>query len=654
MGMKAFGQKGRLSRGLSLMEVGLSLGLVALMGGYIANTISDQTQAQRAASSADMMSTVHDASTAYLRTYYQQLTALIPADGASSAMVFVGRPSAGAAVPGSTIVGLPSLQGGGFLPPSFIDKDAFRMHHQLLIRQSAPGILEGLIIQADDSILPGNGAAPAGTVLKDVDIGRMVARMGSFGGAEFTNNVNAANAGVVLGNSGSWATNAADWNSSLYPPVAGRAAATVSFGTAGLSSDYLDRYNIGVPEANTMRTGLNMGNNDINAARNYNATGNMINQGQIVAGMPSNLGHQGSVVMANGGFACAYNISGCTFWISDDGGFQDNNDGFITFQGNYATGGLRLSGAGNNLVVDGNSTVSGDSTVVGNANVDNSLSVNIDSFIGRDMHIGRNMNLTGDADIGGVLYANGNISTGQDLSAGRNLYVNNTATVGQDMNVGGNMYTTGFTSTNGDSYVGGNISSIGTIYSQAAISTAGNINAGGDIGASGSVYGQTGLSTGGDVNATYGSVNAGQNMSAGNQIYAGGNILSNASIGATQNLTAGGQIHANLAIGSNAQVIAGDYIETLNSGFYAPNGGVSVSGNLYSYNGGLVTSGDLNSINGGVFANQSIYSINGDLNGQNVNAQGTVNAAQVLRNGQSIDDIAKYWAQYCYATGGAC
>lgn len=343
--------------------------------------------------------------------------------GGTPLVIPAGRPAAGAAVPPGPTAALPSLQGGGFLSPGFVNRDAYRYRHVLLVRQPSAGMLDGLVVQVSDAEL-GLGS-DGGTAIRDTDLGRIVARMGPPGGARFATNLVPANAATVQGNGGSWVTPAADWAGSGLAPRTGRAAATVSFGNAAMLSDYLNRYDVGIPEANTMRAGLNMGGNDITAARNVTATGTL----QVGGGLYTPATFPGvSSYLGNGALACSSNATGCKFWISDDGGFADYNDGWIRYQGGYAGAGLSIEGAGNNLYVGGSSTTAG------------AVSAGLDVTAGRDVTGMRN------------------VASGQDIGSGRDLYVTRNANIGQDVDVGNTAYVRGRLSTSDDVVARGNVS----------------------------------------------------------------------------------------------------------------------------------------------------------------------------------------------------
>src|SRR3546814_8905656 len=88
------------------------------------------------------MSEVTDAARAYVTTHYDELLAL--AGTGSPVVVPVGRASYGTAIPAGPS-GLPSVQGGGFLPAAFIDRNPYGQRHTLLVKEPAVGELEALV-----------------------------------------------------------------------------------------------------------------------------------------------------------------------------------------------------------------------------------------------------------------------------------------------------------------------------------------------------------------------------------------------------------------------------------------------------------------------------------------------------------------------------
>ena len=512
-------------RGLGLIEIAIGIGLVGLISVAMMRTIEEQNQGQKAVNSALLIGNIQVASQDYLRTYNQQLLSATPVGGSAIAIP-VGRSDASSAPPPGPNSNLPSIQASGLLPPNFIDRDAFRYGHMLLVRQPVAGILEGLVIQA---------STPGALPIRDGELGRIVFRIGPNGGSIPSVRLNGATATRVQGNAGSWASDSALWASSGFQPLPGRAVATVSFGNAGLLSDYLNRYDIGVPEANTMRAGLNMGNNNITAAKDINAA-TLATTGAIQAGSGGAYGPAEfpglSMYMQNGGIACAGNADGCKFWISDDGGFADKNDGWITFQGQSANKGLSIDGVGNNLLVGGNTNTNGN------------LWVGMDSYTAGNAQIVKDLEVKGNIKGGGTLDMDG------DSRFGGSLFVRGPTTLNGGLTVNGT------TEINSDAYVRGNGSIDGDAQIGGNLYTAKTAIVGGELGVAGNIVGGNIVSSS-DIGAV-GSVNANKTVFANEQLATNGRIIAVGDIGSTQgNIeVANGGLHASKDINTNGNMTA--------------------------------------------------------------------------------------------------
>jgi len=319
-------------RGVGLLEIGLGLGILGIFLAGSLREVNSQAQDARAKNAADHLAQASAASKEYMRVYRTGLLAAT-APGGGPVVVRVGRSNATSAIPGgpSTASTLPSVQGGGFLHASYVDRNSYGGTHFLYVRQPVAGSLEGIV------------EARFGTGVTDRALGRIMSRLGAPGGA-ILSNPTAGSVGKIQGTGGAWEISNADrlalWNyggSDTGGVAVSFIANSSPVYNIGMSSqspleDYLYRNNIGIPEANTMRTALNMGNENINNAATVNAN---------------------RAVLQNGGMACAGNATGCNFRISDDGAFFDNNDGWVRFVGAYGGGGLTVEGAGNNLLVGG-------------------------------------------------------------------------------------------------------------------------------------------------------------------------------------------------------------------------------------------------------------------------------------------------------------
>ncbi|MGD7069372.1 shufflon system plasmid conjugative transfer pilus tip adhesin PilV [Acetobacter sp. AAB5] len=179
--------------------------------------------------------------------------------------------------------------------------------------------------------------------MDDRQVGLAMAKMGGNGGGVMKSPPPGVSSSNIQGSFASWSQPISTWASSGVTPTYGHVAYDLT--TSGSPvSEWLNRYDTGNPEANRMHTNIDMNNNSLNNTYAVNGDGNS----DIQMG---NSSHTGRVDMYNGGIACQGNATGCHFDISDDGGFYDQNDGWITYQGNNPGTGLKIKN--DNLDVQG-------------------------------------------------------------------------------------------------------------------------------------------------------------------------------------------------------------------------------------------------------------------------------------------------------------
>ena len=450
-------------KGISLIEVAMGLGIMSLVALGVVQVTNEQNEATRALGAASQLDTMRAATHDWVRANYQQLAANLPVGGAP-VLIPVARTVPGGAVPAPVTVGaatLPSLQGGGFVAATTIDRNAYGQSHAVMVRQPASGSIEALVLQT------------GGRPVRDADLGRIVQRVGQSGGARFVNVTAPGMATMVQGNGGAWMADSGTWTVGGVTPQVSRAAAVVSFGNASMLSDFLNRYDIGLPEANTMRTAMNMGGNDINNAATVRAN---------------------QAVLHNGGVACASNATGCSFWISDDGRLSDFNDGWIRFQGFSAGGGLAIEGTGANLWVQNNVGIGGGLDVAQNATVRNDLVTMRDTWTGRNSWVG------GDSGVGGSL------DVAQNATVRGNFAGLNDGLFGRNLNVVGRV--------NSAQVWSGYVNSTGNIDAAGSL----NVGQSASIWGPGGLFVQAGITTPGTVQAGFmrstGSVDAGMDLNA--------------------------------------------------------------------------------------------------------------------------------------------
>jgi type II secretory pathway pseudopilin PulG len=339
--------RSHLRFGFSLVEVALSLGIAGLALVAMAQGADDANRQVKDAATADRISQVYTATQQYL-TANPGLAATMTAG--TPVKILVGRTSSTGTAPAG------SLQALGFLPADFVDSNPYGQTHAVVLR--AEGAAPNTIVEALVQTV-------GGTTIRDVDLGRIAAKVGANGGVVDTSPPPGIAAGTMQGTGGGWSEAATAWTASGLTPSAGHAIA-VSYATqTDILQPWLYRNAVpGQPEANRMHTAIDMQHNALNAVASLNNTDTASGAAAPITVNSTLQGTSGGKVMIQNGLnACLGNATGCELQISDDGGFTDLNDGWVTYVGSGGAPnvGLHITGAGtsNNLLVDGNTTTSG-------------------------------------------------------------------------------------------------------------------------------------------------------------------------------------------------------------------------------------------------------------------------------------------------------
>lgn len=243
--IEKFAQRRRQRRGLTLIEAALSLGVAAVVLVGLAQLLTGAAETTKARATADRLEEVTLAAQEYIKANFTTLQTTVPVGGAL--MVAVARTESGGAVPAN------SLQATGFLSSSFVDANPYGQRHALLLRRVAGSNdrIEGIVTTV------------GGLSIEDRQLGRVATFVGADGGFMMETPLPGTE-GLVTGVGGGWAATAGDWSASGTAPEAGHVMASVAFNEGALVGDYLYRRDIGIPEANRMRTNLSMGGNQIN------------------------------------------------------------------------------------------------------------------------------------------------------------------------------------------------------------------------------------------------------------------------------------------------------------------------------------------------------------------------------------------------------
>ncbi len=366
-------RKARRRAGLTLVEAGVVLALLAItMGGFV-QWVSSAAEDQRSRTAADRMQEILQASQQYMRANQTALVQLAKAGGNLS--VGVAMPTPGGSDPGGPGGGLPSLQGGGFLPSTYVDVDTYAQAHRLVVKQVGTGAnahLEGMVVSMGGYAIP------------DRQIGRVAKFIGEQGGFM------PSGASTITGVTGGWQAPPSAWTASGASPSGGHVMAVLSLNDNALAGDYLNRYDIGIPEANTMHTDVHFGGNKIDTINQIcaNGTATCVNDGSVL-----NIGPNITIP--------GYLHTG-----------QEVNAGTSVSAGTTVTAGTDVS-AGRNVYAT--SDISAGNNVYAN----NSVVANSDVLAGR------------------------NVTAGQDVSAGRNITAAQDAYVGRNIGVAGDAYVDG-------------------------------------------------------------------------------------------------------------------------------------------------------------------------------------------------------------------
>ena len=252
-------RRARRRRGLTLIESAMALGLFALAAGFAVQQVAEYMDNVKARTVAGKMLEVSEASQGYIK---QNFPALMDKMAVNQVITIpVGRPNATTAPPAGPL-GLDSIQGAGFLPSSFIDVNGYGQRHALLVRKVDANHVEAMI------------TTYGGRTIADASLAKIGTFVGNTGGYVLAAPPKPADANMVIGSYGGYRTSTANWAVGATAPASGHFQSSLVFQDGTLVADYLYRNDIGVPEANTMNTSINMqsatGKNSINNAKELN------------------------------------------------------------------------------------------------------------------------------------------------------------------------------------------------------------------------------------------------------------------------------------------------------------------------------------------------------------------------------------------------
>ena len=347
-------------RGFGLIDVLLAVAASSLVYAGMAQFQNDQRLSASAVSTAHQLATVSDAAKSYIKKNYVKLNTLIPANSVKE-IPLVGNPNWN---------GIGDVQyGGGLISMGFnpILPNGQEIHlitHHLSAVGNIPEHFESMLVTT-------------GAPMSDRQVGVAMNAMEGNGGGMMKRPPTGIPGNIIQGSFGSWSQPISTWASAGVPLTYGHVIYAMD--TIGSPiSDYLNRYNTGDPEANRLHAHIdfngnnadNMNNLDVQSINNTRADSIKINtafDGNTNLRI-TNVGN--SVSFKNGLNLCENNTVGCGISVSDDGGFYDYNDRWITLTNAFEATGLHLSGSNNgsgNLWADGYGKFQG---VLGSAGFD--------------------------------------------------------------------------------------------------------------------------------------------------------------------------------------------------------------------------------------------------------------------------------------------
>jgi prepilin-type N-terminal cleavage/methylation domain-containing protein len=255
-------------RGLTLIEVLVAVVLYSIILGALAVALSSAPKKTRQAAAAAQLKTLGPAINEYVKANYKSL-------------------STTATPTHAVIVPLATLVTQNYLPANFSATNPYDQTYKLYVTQPTTGNLLALILGSGGK---GYTATQQGRQFADVEIPAAAALVGAAGGYVATGDVSASAKDAVHGAYGGWQVDIAGTN--IPNPGPGHLAFMHYYNQGSLASDYLYRYKIpGQPDLNKMFTDLDMGDNDVNNAKNITANDN-IGAGGVApdAATPSGVG----------------------------------------------------------------------------------------------------------------------------------------------------------------------------------------------------------------------------------------------------------------------------------------------------------------------------------------------------------------------------
>jgi len=297
----------RARRGLTLIEAALALMVAAVVMVGLAQLISGAADTSRARVTADRLQQVTAAAKSYIQANFSQLYA----DAATAPVVVRAVGTDGT-----------SLRERGFLPSTYVDQNAFGQQHAVVIRRIVPNPPVPGVQPRLEAVVTTQG----GTPIPDRMLGQIATFMGADAGFMLSSPP-ATLSGQITGVGGGWQTPATLWTAGAATPAPGHVMASMAFNEGVLVGDYLHRRDIGIPEANTMRTSLNMAGSDVNNIRALTGNGNTVTMstGQVDVNTSLNVANNvvaGNNMVAGNNVVAGGEVTGDRFIDGDNSAFR--------------------------------------------------------------------------------------------------------------------------------------------------------------------------------------------------------------------------------------------------------------------------------------------------------------------------------------------
>lgn len=409
----------RHSRGFSLLEVFLALGLMLAVMGLSVGQLKRDTDAAQANAVGDQLNAVGNAMNSYIAMRFPQLVTLTDIDGTGYADDPGPRdctPIGAGGVVGWCTITSDTLRRNGLLPLSFSGRNAYGASYLYYIRVqgTAPSFsVDGLVTTHIPYTM--GGATPRYDLL-----GQAMLAAGADAG------ITRDNAQLFEGLNGGWnEAGFADYLNARTSeaPIAQTVASGLLGFRAGYGSSGYASY-VRTDGGSVMTGNLNLGTNDITNVGDMRAIGN-VNAGQLIGrgndpdamGTALLLGDpldqtNATVFQTGPGIMTVRNTGGVSFLNASDVGIPLTAGTLTSMNGlvNLGSGGLQASGSNLTLLGNGNLTTTTSGAGTG------------------DITAGGQLRSVGNTQVGGSVLFNGSVTEGADCSLIGSGALNRTAT----------------------------------------------------------------------------------------------------------------------------------------------------------------------------------------------------------------------------------